>query len=164
MSSRNANCFPELFCIFFLSFAFRSIHPDIFYGTHPCAKSISPSDMSISCIARHPWFKNNSNNNKTTTIYWVFIMSGSMPSALNVFPPKEDLVTYLWGRYIILIFPERKTRLWEIEWQNQNLTLGLFGFLETHCSLKGKIVQSWTYWEQQSRSYCLTWKNETFIW
>lgn len=38
---------------FFSLSAFRSSRPDIFYGTYPCAKSASPSDMNISYIARH---------------------------------------------------------------------------------------------------------------
>lgn len=66
---------------------FRSSHPDIFYGTSPCAKStkyfgyeyfLLPSILDLKTVV-------------ITKLEFIefFIMSDTMPSALHIFPPEE---------------------------------------------------------------------------
>lgn len=67
-------------------------------------------------------------------------MSDTMPSALHIFPPEERPHHNISMKQIYYPdFPVRKARLQEVEWQNQNqnLTLGPSGLLETNSSSQG---------------------------
>lgn len=88
-------------------------------------------------------------------------MSDTMLSALHIFPPKERHHNISRGTYVILNF-HKETRLQEVEWQNQNLTLGPFGLLETHSFLEGKQCRL-DIQRTHCKGCCLSLRSETFI-